>query len=595
MAIYSLDTETYKYDRKEGVYRPVLNTHEFTIGCVINEKEERKLFTTREFMRQHIKDECAKKNKHGKRTFWYAHNHEYDWYAIWKGDLLNKDIKYICYNPFIAIYKEKNYFLDTMAFYRMSLETLGTILGYKKLEMPKEIKEIKQLVDYVERDTEIVMKAIKELKKKINKLGFNPRKLLTAGQLAMTSFLTYCRREGIDKEFTETIYTGINKNGKKTFKRQIIKSKYAKQVREAFRGGMNICFQIGKFEWVKLIDANGEYAKMMTIMDFPDLSTETYNEKTEIGMLIKYIANQIGVARVKIKAPKTDRPFLPVRFTRYTVYEGNKILRGTWTFRELEEAIELGYEIIECEWSIRWKKAKMNPLKNFIEHLYEMEKKCETIDEKKPIKLIRNNLYGKFSQYKKNKDYVTIPRHKVREYVEKGYEPVSTMEDKYICAKEEGEYDPSYVNPIISAMITAEARIFLYKEMLKVPKEDLIYCDTDSIAFKGNHLDKFKVGKELGEWKLEAEGEAKFLGEKRYYIKDKAKCSGLMKREISKEIIEREENVQTKRMIGLLTGITKGRMEEVGTFEEYVQEMKPHNKLMLITPEIIDEVKEYAI
>ena len=115
------------------------------------------------------------------------------------------------------------------------------------------------------------------------------------------------------------------------------------------------------------------------------------------------------------------------------------------------------------------------------------------------------------------------------------------------------------------------------------------------IAFKGNHIEKFRIGKELGEWKLEAEGEAKFLGEKRYYIKDQARCSGLMKREISKEIIEREENVQTKRMIGLLTGITKGRMEEVGTFEDYVQEMKPHNKLMLITPETIDEVKEYAI
>ena len=42
--------------------------------------------------------------------------------------------------------------------------------------------------------------------------------------------------------------------------------------------------------------------------------------------------------------------------------------------------------------------------------------------------------------------------------------------------------------------------------MTKVPVEDLLYCDTDSIAFKGKHLHKFDLQWEMGKWKIEAEG-----------------------------------------------------------------------------------------
>jgi len=365
--IIALDTETYKFNEKEGVYEPILDAREFALGCIKTDTGITEFFTDREEMWNWLIKLIEKNKLNKKRTFIYGHNIEYDWYGIAKNHLLDDKVNYICQNPFIAIYDEKGYFLDTMAFYRMSLKEVGKIIGLEKGEMPFKIKDINELKQYLERDVDITLQCILRLKKQVNELGFNPRKLMTAGQLAITSFLTYCRRENIDWDFTEY------NNDKKI--RQIIKTKYPKEIREAFRGGMNQAFQIGKFDNVTLIDVNGLYAYIMVNMDFPDLRTELREENVKIGMLEKYIETNIGIARCKIKSPKTGLPYLPIRFQKYTIYENNKIMRGTWTYLELRKAKKLGYEILECEWSIRWNKAKINPLKNFINHLYGMEKR----------------------------------------------------------------------------------------------------------------------------------------------------------------------------------------------------------------------------
>ncbi len=584
--IIAIDTETYEYNKKEDTYEPILNAQKFVLGCAKTDTDITMFFKEPKEMKEWLIHMMNKNKRNKKRTFIYAHHHEYDFYALWKDNLINDKLKYICFNPFIAIYDEKGYFLDTMAFYRMSLAMVGKIIGLPKLEMPTQAKRIEDLKPYLERDTEIVLKAVLNLKEKINKLGFNPRKILTSGQLAITSFLTYCRRTKVDREFTE--YNMERKI------RQIVKCKNPKEIREAFRGGMNRCFKLGKFNNVTLIDANALYAYIMTTMKFPNLRTEHKIEKPENGMLTEYMKEGIGIARVIITAPNITLPFLPIRFGKYTIYPQSREMRGTWTFQEIKEAMKLGYRLIECEWCIKWKELHVNPLKKFIEYLYSIEKGLKTKEERMPLKLIRNNLYGKFAQYKKNKDYKIATRAEIKELLQEGYTPISTIDNKYVCVKEMGEYDPSYTNPIISTLITAGARMFLYNNLKKIPHDDLLYCDTDSIAFKGDYMNKFKTGWNMGEWKIEAEGQAKFLGEKRYYIDDKPKISGLMKREISIDIIEEEKDVHTQRMIGLGTAIKEGNLNIAGTFRPHIHEMKPHNKLMLVVPDKIDEVKEHG-
>lgn len=585
MHIY-IDTETYKFSQETGKWYPVLDAREFCLGYAETDKNEQVFFYNAEDMYQWLIAKIEKNIKYKKRTFIYAHNTEYDWYAIAKNHLLDKDMKYIVFKPFIGIYKEKGYFLDSYAFWKMSLQEAGEILEFPKLHMPEEVNSLEEIKPYLQRDVQIVRKAMERVKADIQKLGFSPRKLMTAGQLAITSFMTFSKNENIDYVFTEL----INKEGYK--QKQVIKPKYPKMLREAFRGGDNRAFQTGKYKDCTLIDANGLYSYIMRdLLQFPDLKTEVFTKKPNPEMLKKYVKSEIGVARVKIKVPKGLKfPYLPIRYTKYQIFPINGEMRGTWTFTEIEKAIELGYEIIECDWCMRWQKSMINPLAKFIGQLYEIEK-TDKEGYGRVIKLIRNNLFGKFSQYKTQKDYKLIERWEVEEYIQNGYISVSTVDTKYVMMKELDDYIPSYTNAIISIQITALARKYMYEQMSKIPLTDLLYTDTDSIMFKGNHINKFEFGTELGQFKLVKQGIAKILGEKRYYIDEEVKISGISKRDIKKEIIENELDVVTKRMIGLQKGIQEGKLNMVGGFEEEIMEMKIHNKIMLIVPDNIDEVR----
>ena len=581
-----LDTETYEFNEKDGRWYPVLDARKFALGYAETDEDVGKFFTDRNKMYDWVIHKIKANAKRKKRTFIYGHHMEYDWYAIAQEHLLEKEMKYIVFFPFIGIYEDKGYFLDSMAFWKMSLAEVGEILGFEKLKMPESVGHLDELKEYLKRDVQIVRKAMEKIKEDIKKLGFNPRKLMTAGQLAITSFMTFCKRENLNWEFTELVETGF---GYKQL--QVIKPKRPKLLREAFRGGDNRAFQLGKHENCTLIDANGLYTYVMKdLMEFPDLRSESFSKNPSVGLLEEYIKNEIGVARVTMIAEGIEFPYIPIRYTKYQIFPRSGKMRGTWTFTELKKAIELGYKIENVEWCMRWQKAKVNPLSEFVKELYELEKQDKE-GYGRVIKLIRNNLFGKFSQYKTNKDYEIVERWKVQDYIENGYESTTTLGNKYIMVKENDAYDPSYTNAIISIQITALARLYMYEQMDKIPVEDLLYTDTDSIMFKGNHIDKFPIGKELGEFKIVSKGTAKILGEKRYYIDEDVKISGISKRDIKKEIIEHELDVVTKKMVGLQKGIYEGKMDLVGGFEEEIQEMKPHNKLMLVIPDELDEVK----
>ena len=200
----------------------------------------------------------------------------------------------------------------------------------------------------------------------------------------------------------------------------------------------------------------------------------------------------------------------------------------------------MGYKINNISWIISYSKLNVNPFKDYIEELYNM--RLEAKDGfKNVIKLLMNNLYGKFSQYRSEKDYKVVERFEVQEWIEQGYEVNCSIGTQYIISKEGDLYQPSYTNAIISVMITAGARNYLFKQLKKIPYEDLLYCDTDSVMFKGEHRNKFEYGNQLGQFKIEIDNkQCKILGEKRYYIHDRVKISGLSKRDSTKDLIEKE-------------------------------------------------------
>ena len=57
------------------------------------------------------------------------------------------------------------------------------------------------------------------------------------------------------------------------------------------------------------------------------------------------------------------------------------------------------------------------------------------------------------------------------------------------------------------------------------------------------------------------------------------------------QIIEDEEDICMKKMVGLKEALSTGSMNNIGTFRDHDIEMKPHSKRMILMPEEVDEVK----
>ena len=48
-------------------------------------------------------------------------------------------------------------------------------------------------------------------------------------------------------------------------------------------------------------------------------------------------------------------------------------------------------------------------------------------------------------------------------------------------------------------------RVTLMSKIISIPSENFLYCDTDSMIFKGKEMPDIHIGKELGDWSVEKE------------------------------------------------------------------------------------------
>lgn len=80
-------------------------------------------------------------------------------------------------------------------------------------------------------------------------------------------------------------------------------------------------------------------------------------------------------------------------------------------------------------------------------------------------------------------------------------------------------------------------RVTLMRAIISINSKDFLYCDTDSIIFKGDKMPDVRIGKKLGDWSVEQKGvDVNIVGPKTYQeliINDKGekecitKCGGL--------------------------------------------------------------------
>jgi hypothetical protein len=131
-------------------------------------------------------------------------------------------------------------------------------------------------------------------------------------------------------------------------------------------------------------------------------------------------------------------------------------------------------------------------------------------------KIFMNGLYGKWaSNPSRYREYVLSDRSSARweQWERKGFEDKGEWGGRQMLVRALPLDKQKYYNIATAASITGWVRAYLWESLLKT--DNPLYCDTDSIA--AVDVSRLDLGKQLGQWKLEAEcDEYAIAGKKNY-------------------------------------------------------------------------------
>jgi|WetSurMetagenome_2_1015567.scaffolds.fasta_scaffold01855_4 hypothetical protein len=169
---------------------------------------------------------------------------------------------------------------------------------------------------------------------------------------------------------------------------------------------------------------------------------------------------------------------------------------------------------------------------DYVQHFYTSRKEAKAAGDDAGdllCKLFMNSLYGKFGANPENyQEHVIAEACAIdADGVVRGA-PMDTgqsgswvfggmLGSRYLAQKPIDEEQQRYYNVCTAASITGYVRAMLWEAICNC--EGVVYCDTDSIFCK--EAKGLKIGKELGEWDLEAECKSGAVAGKKLYAFEK--------------------------------------------------------------------------
>lgn len=510
-----------------------------------------------------------------KKVYVFAHNMGFDFAVmkfieyfdspIWK-------IKKAVMNSqnFIFIVKNQETkttlaFVSTTNFFKFSLEKIGKMLGYPKLEidyskigydLSEEFED--RLRRYLKRDVEI-----------LREMFFKYYKFLEEHDLGNFG-LTIAQQS-------------LNAFRHRFMKHQIFIHRNERAIQlelDSYRGGRTEAFYLGKVENVVYLDVNSLYPTVMfnnpaptkllyyrdyiTMKKFWEIHHSSYGYIVEV--LVKVDKSLVGVKR-KIGKPKTEKLIFPIgKFW------------AVLTKPEVELILEYGGKILGCRRIAVYEMEYI--FRDYIKFFYELKKEYTKQGNKiwrMITKLFLNSLYGKFGQ--KNPFFEEVNETPLGDgyYAMKIYNADKKKWEYYIGLgkkklKKKGKKLSHHSFPAIASYITALARVFLTKAILELERKGIkvYYCDTDSVVIEKKNIPEKFLGEELGKWKIEKEGNIWIRGIKDYVFyerngKVEEKLKGIRKN--AKKISENEfEQEQFLSVIGILNLLAKAVVQKFGMF-----------------------------
>lgn len=362
-----------------------------------------------------------------------------------------------------------------------SVASLGKAVGLEKLEMDVNSKA------YVFRDCEIPMKWLQFIKEKC--LDMEISKIpATLGGLCTKAFTSMGNENWFDaSEDTHLAMTGARV--------------------ELFSGG-------GKGR-IAYVDINSLYPWAMT-QNFP-----TCVEKLET-------LDGYGIAKIDVEVPELIVTPLPIKDEDGRLLFPSGKFCGVWTIHEINNAVRVGCKVLKIHWILGSKDGK-SYYRDYIQTMYQNRLNSESDAEKLFWKLLMNNLYGRLAIGGVISRSLNLTDENFENGIPYGTKILTEMNMPL----------PEFTNYLHAAYVLSYARIRLHSYLTRIPSEDLIYCDTDSVIFFCRGNPPFPISKDLGEMKLEKWGKMAIpYLPKTYRFDDEYKAKGVPKRK-AKDFIEK--------------------------------------------------------
>lgn len=273
-----------------------------------------------------------------------------------------------------------------------------------------------------------------------------------------------------------------------------------------YYGGRVECFATGLInENFDVVDINSAYPKAMTekhayglyydmIETMPDINSIDF----ERGFYSFY-----GVSRGAL-------PFRDVETKKLEFHHDDVERLYHVTGWELKAAIETS-SVDNIKFVRGFVHYVFTDFKDYIEYFYNKRLKAKAEGDKANdlfSKLLMNSLYGKFG---------SNPRNYAKYHItgdEKTMQAAVILEDSamkfsgylgkwFVMETPLDESEMRFYNVATAASITGYVRAFLWRSIHATGLENMLYCDTDSLATK--NIDGLELGAALGQWKHEGE------------------------------------------------------------------------------------------
>lgn len=350
-------------------------------------------------------------------------------------------------------------FVDSLNWFKESLAETGKRIGLPKLQIDFETCSDAYLLTYCHRDVEIEFENFKDFIRYLE--GNNISRLCyTIGSTAMAAYLL--------NHYSKKIYIHNNQ--------QAIDLE-----RASYRGGRVECFYLGEKNNGNyyVLDVNSLYPTVMSNNLYP-VKYKRLLSRLSINDAIDAVKTKSLIAKVLIK---TDEPAYAVRRER-TIFPVGQFW-ATLTTPELKYALARGHiqQITDC---VLYEQADI--FSTYVKRFYDLRSDFKRVNNKQFeqfTKYTMLSLYGKFGQkaevWTKIGDCPNEPDRVELLFVEGEHR---TKQIRYLLGEiyELTGHDECFNSfPAISSHVTAYGRLYLWDLIKQAGRENVFYCDTDSL------------------------------------------------------------------------------------------------------------------